>query len=147
LVKLDVAAVQASADRLLAAEAAASANIDSSSELSPSVTPRPPVSREKPEPGKIFHATADHPNATPPRPQQMRRYHGSVSVNPRQVATEVQKIADAVVQHLAATYGTKVTITLEIHAENENGFPEKVVQNVSENSRTLKFDNTGFDET
>jgi predicted AAA+ superfamily ATPase len=83
---------------------------------------------------------------TAPRPKQLRRYHGSVTLNPRRMATEVPRVTEAVLQQLLSVYGSEVTVTIEIHATNPSGFPEKVVQNVSENSRTLKFETAGFEE-
>ena len=38
-------------------------------------------------------------------------------------------------------------LTLEIHAELASGVPEKVVRPVTENCRTLKFKDQGFEES
>ena len=40
----------------------------------------------------------------------------------------------------------RVKITIEIEAEIPSGAPENVVRTVTENCRTLKFDNQGFEE-
>jgi hypothetical protein len=37
-------------------------------------------------------------------------------------------------------------VTLEIEAEVSSGVPEDVVRTVTENSRTLKFTNHGFEQ-
>jgi hypothetical protein len=42
--------------------------------------------------------------------------------------------------------GAGVQVTLEIEAEIPTGAPEHVVRTVTENSRTLKFANHGFEE-
>jgi len=39
-----------------------------------------------------------------------------------------------------------VKVTLEIEAMVEAGVPDNVVRNVTENSRTLKFTNHGFEK-
>jgi hypothetical protein len=50
------------------------------------------------------------------------------------------------VQHLTSLVGTNVRITIEISADIPDGAPEHVVRTVTENSRTLKFDQAGFEE-
>ena len=42
--------------------------------------------------------------------------------------------------------GTSIKVTLEIEAEIPDGAPEQVVRTVTENSRTLKFEDSGFEE-
>jgi hypothetical protein len=42
--------------------------------------------------------------------------------------------------------GSKVEITLEIHAELADGASDKLVRDVTENCRTLKFKDYGFEE-
>ena len=42
--------------------------------------------------------------------------------------------------------GAKVTVTLEIEAVVPSGAPDHVVRTVTENSRTLKFTNQGFEK-
>jgi hypothetical protein len=41
--------------------------------------------------------------------------------------------------------GSTVTVSLEIEAEMPAGAPDNVVRTVTENSRTLKFGNHGFE--
>ena len=42
--------------------------------------------------------------------------------------------------------GADVNVTLEIEANIPDGAPEQVVRTVIENSRTLKFEVSGFEE-
>lgn len=56
-------------------------------------------------------------------------------------------IASPVVQHLTGLLDAKVTITVEIEAEIPIGAPDNVVRTVAENCRTLKFENSGFEES
>jgi hypothetical protein len=51
------------------------------------------------------------------------------------------------VQYLSGLLGSKVTITVEIEAEIPAGAPDNVVRTVTENCRTLKFDDQGFEES
>ena len=53
---------------------------------------------------------------------------------------------DEVVQRLTSQLGCDVEVTLEIAARLPDGFDDATVRTVSENSRTLKFDDYGFEE-
>ena len=54
-------------------------------------------------------------------------------------------IANEVVTHLAGIVGAKVEVTIEIRAEVPKGVPDNVVRIVTENARTLKFRDHGFE--
>ena len=49
------------------------------------------------------------------------------------------------IAHLEGLLGADVELTLEIKANIPNGAPEQVVRTVTENSRTLKFVDSGFE--
>ena len=51
-----------------------------------------------------------------------------------------------VIAHLSGLMGADVKVTLEIEANIPDGAPEQVVRTVTENSRTLKFEVSGFEE-
>ena len=55
------------------------------------------------------------------------------------------QIADEVIAHLSSLLGADVKLTLEIEASIPDGTPEQVIRIVTENSRTLKFDDSGFE--
>jgi len=74
-----------------------------------------------------------------------RRFHGSVKLDPARVGRDAGKISEEVIAHLAGLVGAEVTVTLEIHAETASGAPENVVRTVTENCRTLKFSDHGFE--
>jgi predicted AAA+ superfamily ATPase len=84
--------------------------------------------------------------STPPEPQQPKRFHGSIILDSTRVGRDAGRVADEVISHLAGLIGSKVTVTLEIAAEASGGVPEKVVRTVTENCRTLKFNQAGFEE-
>jgi predicted AAA+ superfamily ATPase len=92
------------------------------------------------EPGSTATATA----LAPSRP---KRFHGSASLDPTRVGRDAGRIADEVVAHLAGLVGSNVKVTLEIQAEVSGGVPEKIVRTVTENCRTLKFNDQGFEES
>jgi predicted AAA+ superfamily ATPase len=79
--------------------------------------------------------------------KQLRRFHGSVQVDPLRLARDAAKIADEVVQHLTALNGANVEITIEIQAELGEDAAQKLVRDVTENCRTLKFHTYGFEES
>jgi HEPN superfamily Swt1-like protein/uncharacterized protein DUF499 len=81
-----------------------------------------------------------------PKPPALRRFHGSAKIDATRLSRDVDAIASSVVQHLAGLLDAKVTITVEIEADLPSGAPDNVVRTVTENCRTLKFENSGFEE-
>lgn len=49
-------------------------------------------------------------------------------------------------QHLRSVEGANVELKLEVEVEDENGIPSTTVRTVSENCRTLKVTDFGFDD-
>ena len=78
-------------------------------------------------------------------PAKARRYHGSVRLDSTRVGRDASKIAEEVIAHLAGLKGADVRLTLEIEADIPDGAPEDVVRIVTENSKSLKFEDTGFE--
>lgn len=93
-------------------------------------------------PGTIPGETEKSPTP-PPKP---KRFHGSVALDPARVGRDAGRIADEVIAHLAGLIGADVKVTLEIEADIPNGVPDNVVRTVTENSRTLKFTDQGFEK-
>jgi hypothetical protein len=100
-----------------------------------------PVAGPVPSPGGQSEPAPE----TPARPK-LTRFYGSCKLDSTRLTSETGKIADEVLQHLNALLGSHVDVTLEIHAHIQEGVPENVVRTVTENSKTLKFDNFGFEE-
>jgi hypothetical protein len=75
----------------------------------------------------------------------LRRFHGTVSLDPLRLKRDVDQIADAIVQHMSGQLGASVEVTLEIQAELPNGASEEVVRTVTENAKTLRFNSHGFE--
>jgi hypothetical protein len=80
------------------------------------------------------------------RERKLRRFHGTVSLDPTRVGRDASRIADEVIAHLAGQVGAEVTVTLDIDAKLPGGASDQTVRTVTENSRTLKFANQGFEE-
>ena len=81
----------------------------------------------------------------PPPPPQAKRYHGSVKLDPTRAGRDAGQIAEEVIAHLSGLPGARVQLTLEIEADIPVGAPDEIVRIVKENSRTLKFDDSGFE--
>lgn len=58
---------------------------------------------------------------------------------------EASHIAEEVITHLVALVGASLQVTLEIAVTIPDGAPDHVVRTVTENCRTLKFDQAGFE--
>lgn len=84
--------------------------------------------------------------ADPQKPPQPTRFHGTVALDSTRVGRDAGRIADEVISHLSGLVGARVAVTLEIEAEVPSGAPDHVVRTVTENSRTLKFTNQGFEK-
>jgi hypothetical protein len=96
------------------------------------------------------HRRVTDPAAVPPSEppvRVLRRFHGAVVLDPARSGRDAGRIADEVLSHLTPLRGARVTVTLEIQAEIPDGAPEKVVRDLTENCRTLKFKDHGFEET
>ncbi len=102
-----------------------------------------PLDPAEAEPGR-------HTGEPPPRGEQprrvLRRFHGSVSLNPDRLGRDAGNIAQEVLQHLTTLPDASVRVTLEIEAILPEGVPDNVVRTVTENARTLKFGSQGIEE-
>lgn len=129
LVKSEAAAAQIAADQG-AASATASAPGTSPTEAADISGAQNPIS--------------GGPAASAPAPT-LRRFHGAVKVDSLRLGRDAARIAEEVVQHLTGLVGANVEITIEINADLAEGASEKTVRDVTENCRTLKFENYGFE--
>ncbi len=81
----------------------------------------------------------------PSSPRQLRRYYGTVRLDPARVGRDAGRVAEEVIAHLTGQPGAEVVVTLEIQVRLPSGASEHTVRTVTENSRTLKFDSYGFE--
>jgi predicted AAA+ superfamily ATPase len=82
---------------------------------------------------------------TPVEPPKLKRFHGTVQLDPQRVGRDAGTIAQEVISHLAGIIGADVKVTIEIDAFVPSGASEQVVRTVTENCRTLKFTSQGFE--
>lgn len=115
-------------------------------QLDAEVPPMPPVSG-----GGLSGRSPSGPDAgkkesDPPQPRPLpRRYHGTVRLDPTRVGRDASRIAEEVIAHLAGQPGAEVVVTLEIQARLSKGASEDLIRTVMENSKTLTFENYGFE--
>jgi hypothetical protein len=69
-----------------------------------------------------------------------------VQADPLRLGRDAARIAEEIVQHLTGLVGSNVEITIEIRADLADGAGDKLVRDVTENCRTLKFTDFGFEE-
>jgi hypothetical protein len=84
-------------------------------------------------------------SVAPAGQKKLKRFHATVHLDPARIGRDAGRVAEEVVQHLALLPDAKVEVALEIQAEIPEGAPENVVRTVTENCRTLKFKNQGFE--
>ena len=92
-----------------------------------------------------------HPSPGPSTPKVdiawPTRFYGVKTLNSDKIALEFKNVAEEVLAHLRSGENTNVTVRIEIEATDSEGFNEGRVRTVSENTRTLKFDQSGFEES
>lgn len=114
----------------------------------PSGTPQPGPTDD----GGTHPHTGDDPaqpilGETPtPQVKPKKRFHGSVTLNPKRTGSDAGRVAEEIIAHLDALQGANVRVTLEIEADVPTGVPDNVIRIVTENSRALKFESQGFEE-
>jgi len=76
----------------------------------------------------------------------LRRFHGTVRLDPRRAMRDADAVITEVLQHLTSLVNADVEITLEIQARIPGGAPDNVVRTVTENARVLRFAAAAFEE-
>lgn len=83
---------------------------------------------------------------TPQAPDNDTRFFMSVKLDNTRVIRDLQKYLDEVITHLSTVDNCEVELMLEVSAQAADGFPQGTVRTVSENCRTLRVDNFGFEK-
>lgn len=89
-----------------------------------------------------------HPTANPVQPEAPKNTHFymSAALDNTRINRDVQRLVEEVISHLTSADGAKVEVTLELNVVAPDGLPLPTVRTVSENCRTLKVKDFGFDE-
>ena len=141
LVKPEAAAAQIARDREAATAVANPGGGDQGRSTSTSgIDPANPGDETAVDTSETGHVSP--PPATP----KLTRFHGSAQLDPLRMGRDASRIAEEVIQHLTGLVGGDVEITLEIQARLPDGASDKLVRDVTENCRTLKFNDFGFEE-
>ena len=74
------------------------------------------------------------------------RFYGVKTLAGDRMAMDFRNVAEEVIAHLRNDPAARLVVRLEIEAVDETGFDEQQIRTVSENARTLKFDQSGFEE-
>ena len=101
------------------------------------------------QPGFGSLAGANQPPAPEPAAPALRRttrYYGRAAIDASRPARELEIIINEVIGQLTQFSDAEVSITLELQAWRSQGFDDATIRTVSENSRTLKFEDFGFEE-
>jgi hypothetical protein len=93
---------------------------------------------EKPE------ETSSEPSSE--KPSVKSRYFGVASLDPERNARDFGRISTEVLAQFLAIEGIQVEVTVEIRATTKDGFSDDKIRIVSENARTLKFKQSGFEQ-
>lgn len=94
---------------------------------------------------KFFEPDPEQPGVY--RRKSKTRFYGVKTLNAEKIAMDFKNIAEEVIAHLRGDPTTNLTVRIEIEATDAAGFDENKIRTVSENARTLKFDQSGFEES
>jgi len=107
-----------------------------------------PMPATSPEPtGVGMTGEVETTGESPAQPQVNKtRFYLSARLDNTRINRDVQKLLEEVIKHLSDTPGAEVKVSLEVEASSMLGFSATTVRTVSENSRTLRVDDFGFDD-
>lgn len=95
--------------------------------------------------GGYIPEPAAGPEPQPPQVQKDTRFFMSVTLDNTRIIRDMQKYLEEVITHLSESEGCEVKLTLEVDAHSADGFSQGTVRTVSENCRTLRVQNFGFE--
>jgi len=85
------------------------------------------------------------PGTTPPVPAKAKSFHGNVTINPTMAKMRLVQVAEEIIATLAADPNAEIKISVEIHATFPNGAQDQTKRAVSENAKTLGFNNAEWE--
>lgn len=103
------------------------------------------ISTVQPGGGSMPGTGGKKPQDNPPAPSNTR-FFMSVKLDNTRVNRDVNNYLQEIIQHLMTVDGSEVELTLEVNVNAPNGIPSTTVRTVSENCRTLKVTDFGFEE-
>ena len=95
----------------------------------------------------IIEVVPPHPEPVPEK--RVRHFHGEIALtDPRRPIPEFTKIVDEVIGRLAqqTDVSLHVTVTVEAEHKGSDGFADDTVRTISENAKTLRFKDFGWEK-
>jgi hypothetical protein len=86
------------------------------------------------------------PGGDEPRRKAKTRFFGVKTLNSDKIALDFKNIADEVIASLRDE-STELVVKIEIEATRADGFSEGEIRTLSENAQTLKFEQSGFEDS
>jgi hypothetical protein len=74
------------------------------------------------------------------------RFYGTVDLPPQTASLKFSDLQNEIIQHFTSKLGTRVTIRVDISAENGEGFDTGTIRTVSENARVIGLSNAEFSD-
>ncbi len=88
---------------------------------------------------------AHYEDPVPATPKN-KRFYMTADLDTARIGRDVQKLVEEVISHLTSVDGTKVEVSLEVNVKSPAGLNVQTVRTVSENCRTLRVRDFGFEE-
>ena len=95
--------------------------------------------------GSTVNGNTDGSDTTSAMPISQTRFFMSVKLDNTRVIRDLQKYLDEVISHLSATDNCDLNLTLEVSAIASEGFSQSTIRTITENCRTLRITDCGFD--
>lgn len=70
----------------------------------------------------------------------------SADLDTTRIGRDVQKLVEEVISHPTSVDGAQVEVSLEVNVNSPDGMNSQIVRTVSENCRTLRVRDFGFEE-
>jgi predicted AAA+ superfamily ATPase len=113
--------------------------------IPPGPTPPGPGQPGSTSPGLFPPGPTSH-GPTPPGPaRKAKSFHGSADVTPATAKVRLVQIAEEIIAVLATDPNAEVKVSIEIQANFPNGTQEQTKRAVSENAKTLGFNNAEWE--
>lgn len=97
--------------------------------------------------GSDFNEINELPVGTPATPIQasMKRYYSTIELDPDFMNRDLARINEKIIDQLRMSHA-KIKLSLEISAENDDGFDKNIVEVINSNAASLKLDVSSFEE-
>lgn len=87
-----------------------------------------------------------HEDDSAPEAPKNTRFYMSAQLDTTRIGRDVQRLVEEVINHLTSVDGAQVEMSLELNVKSPDGLSPQIVRTVSENCRTLRVKDFGFDE-